>query len=49
MVVKYDIGEDELVLHLRYGKYITGFTVYGGYSEENGQVKVKRDFTSLLF
>lgn len=49
MVVKYDIGEDEVVLHLREGKYITGLTVYGGYSKENGQVKVKREILPPYF
>lgn len=49
MVVKYDIGRDEIVLHLREGKYITGFTVVGGYDKELGQVKVNREILPAYF
>uniref|UniRef100_A0AAU6MX88 Tail fiber protein n=1 Tax=Staphylococcus phage 184DA TaxID=3110532 RepID=A0AAU6MX88_9CAUD len=49
MVVKYDIGRDEIVLHLREGKYITGFTTVGGYDEELGQVKVNREILPAYF
>lgn len=49
MAVKYDIGRDEIVLHLREGKYITGFTTVGGYDEELGQVKVNREILPAYF
>lgn len=49
MVVKYDIGRDEIVLHLREGKYITGFTTVGGYDKDLGQVKVNREILPAYF
>lgn len=49
MAVKYDIGRDEIVLHLREGKYITGFTTVGGYDEELRQVKVNREILPAYF
>lgn len=49
MAVKYDIGSNEIVLHLREGKYITGFTTVGGYDEELGQVKVNREILPAYF
>lgn len=49
MVIKYDIGSNEIVLHLREGKYITGFTTVGGYDKEIGQVKVNREILPAYF
>lgn len=49
MVVKYDIGSDEIVLHLRDKKYITGYTIYGGYDEDLGQIKVSREILPPYF
>lgn len=49
MVVKYDIGSNEIVLHLREGKYITGFTTVGGYDKDLGQVKVNREILPAYF
>ncbi len=49
MVVKYDIGSNEIALHLREGKYITGFTTVGGYDEDLGQVKVNREILPAYF
>lgn len=49
MTVKYDIGSNEIVLHLREGKYITGFTTVGGYDKELGQVKVNREILPAYF
>ncbi len=41
-MIKYDIGKDEIVLHLKDNKYIMGYTIVGGYEENNGDVKVSR-------
>lgn len=49
MVVKYDIGSNEIALHLREGKYITGFTTVGGYDKDLGQVKVNREILPAYF
>ncbi len=49
MVVKYDIGSNEIVLHLREGKYITGFTTVGGYDKDLGQIKVNREILPAYF
>lgn len=49
MAVRYDIGSNEIVLHLREGKYITGFTTVGGYDKELGQVKVNREILPAYF
>ena len=49
MVRKFDIGRDELVLHLREGKYITGYTTAGAYDEDLGQVKINREILPAYF
>lgn len=49
MVVKYDISSNEIALHLREGKYITGFTTVGGYDKDLGQVKVNREILPAYF
>lgn len=49
MAVRYDIRSNEIVLHLREGKYITGFTTVGGYDKELGQVKVNREILPAYF
>ena len=49
MVVRHDIGKDEVALHLRDGKYITGYTTVGGYDNDSGQVKVKREILPPYF
>lgn len=49
MVVRYDINSDEIVLHLRDGKYITGYTTLGGYDANLGQVKIKRKILPAYF
>lgn len=49
MVVKYDIGSNEIALHLREGKYITGYTTVGGYDKDLGQVKVNREILPAYF
>ncbi|WAX23313.1 hypothetical protein VL10_ORF122 [Staphylococcus phage vB_SauM_VL10] len=43
MTTKFDIQSDELVLLMENGKYIVGYTIHGGYNEEQGDVKIKRD------
>lgn len=45
----FDIGRDEIVLHLREGKYITGFTTAGAYDTDFGQVKVNREILPAYF
>lgn len=49
MVVKYDISSDEIVLHLKDKKYITGYTTYGGYDEDLGQTKVNKEILPPYF
>lgn len=49
MAVRHDISSNDIVLHLREGKYITGFTTVGGYDEELGQVKVNREILPAYF
>lgn len=49
MVRKFDIDRDELVLHLREGKYITGYTTVGAYDEDLGQVKINREILPAYF
>ncbi|UVD42592.1 hypothetical protein [Staphylococcus phage vB_SauM-V1SA22] len=41
-MIKYDISKDEIVLHLEDSKYIMGYTIVGGYDENNGDVKISR-------
>lgn len=50
MVVRYDIGRDELVLSIPEDNRITGYTISGGYDESEGkQVKVKRSILPPYF
>lgn len=49
MAVRHDISSNDIVLHLREGKYITGFTTVGGYDEELGQIKVNREILPAYF
>ena len=49
MARQFDIDRDEIVLHLRDGKYITGFTTAGAYDEDFGQVKVNREILPAYF
>lgn len=49
MARQFDIGRDEIVLHLRDGKYITGFTTAGAYDTDFGQIKVNREILPAYF
>ena len=49
MTRQFDIGRDEIVLHLRDGKYITGFTTAGAYDTDFGQIKVSREILPAYF
>ena len=49
MTRQFDIGRDEIVLHLREGKYITGFTTAGAYDTDFGQIKVNREILPAYF
>lgn len=49
MARQFDIGRDEIVLHLREGKYITGFTTAGAYDTDFGQIKVNREILPAYF
>lgn len=49
MTRQFDIGRDEIVLHLREGKYITGFTTAGAYDTDFGQIKVSREILPAYF
>lgn len=49
MTRQFDIGKDEIVLHLRDGKYITGFTTAGAYDKDFGQIKVNREILPAYF
>ena len=49
MARQFDIGRDEIVLHLRDGKYITGFTTVGAYDTDFGQIKVNREILPAYF
>lgn len=49
MARQFDIGRDEIVLHLREGKYITGFTTAGAYDTDFGQIKVSREILPAYF
>ncbi|UXE02524.1 tail fiber protein [Staphylococcus phage Biyabeda-mokiny_1] len=49
MTRQFDIGRDEIVLHLRDGKYITGFTTAGAYDTDFGQIKVNREILPAYF
>lgn len=49
MTRQFDIGRDEIVLHLREGKYITGFTTAGAYDTDFGQIKVNRGILPAYF
>ena len=49
MARQFDICRDEIVLHLRDGKYITGFTTAGAYDTDFGQIKVSREILPAYF
>lgn len=49
MARHFDIGRDEIVLHLRDGKYITGFTTAGAYDDDFGQIKINREILPAYF